>query len=160
MEIKRDTGVARRESEVIDQMTYPTKENASGATEARFETKLNRNYKRFPPYGKQLMSIRQAGKAPARIVIVAFDWDLGKAYPRIIIPDDLTPAEIEFRFLAGLPVQIPYRSKDAHRVDAVAQEIVKANPCFLATFALDLAGTGDAWVILKSYETAKIAEAA
>ena len=129
----------------------PTKENAPAATEAGFENKLNRNYKRLPPYGKQLMTIREAGKAPARMVIVAFDWDLGKAYPRIIIPDNPTPAEIEFRFLAGLPVQIPYRNKDAHRVDALIQEIAKVNPCFLATFALDLAGTGDAWAILKPY---------
>lgn len=130
------------------QMTI-TKENALGATRATFQTKPQSNYKRLPPYGKQLMAIRQAGKAPVRMVIVAFDWDLARAYPRIIIPNDLTPAEIEFRFLAGLPVQITYRGKDAHRVDAVAQEIVKVNPCFLAIFALDLAGTGDAWAILK-----------
>jgi hypothetical protein len=140
-------------------MTIP-KENAPAATEARFDTKLNRNYKRLPPYGKQLMTIRQAGKAPARMMIVAFDWDLGKAYPRIIIPNDLPPAEIEFRFLAGLSVQITYRSKDAHRVDAVAQEIAKVNPCFLATFAFDLAGTGDAWAIIKPYQSLEIAEAA
>lgn len=138
----------------------PTKENALGGTRATFQTKLQSNYKRLPPYGKQLMTIRQAGKAPARMVIVAFDWDLAHAWPRIIIPDDLTPAEIEFRFLAGLSVQITYRSKDAPRVDAVAQEVAKVNPCFLATFAFDLAGTGDAWAILKPYETAKIAEAA
>lgn len=131
-------------------MTIP-KENALASTRATFQTKPKSNSKRLPSYGKQFMAIRQAGKAPARMVIVAFDWDLGKAYPRIIIPHDLTPAEIEFRFLAGLPVQIAYRSKDAHCVDAVAQEIVKVNPCFLATFALDLAGTGDAWAILKPY---------
>jgi hypothetical protein len=130
------------------QMTI-TKENALGATRATFQTKPQSNYKRLPPYGKQLMAIRQAGKAPVRMMIVAFDWDLARAYPRIIIPNDLTPAEIEFRFLAGLPVQITYRSKDAHRVDAVAQEIAKVNPCFLATFGLDLVGTGDAWAILK-----------
>lgn len=82
---------------------------------------------------------------------MAFDWDLAHAYPRTIIPNDLVPTETEFRFLAGLSVQITYRNKDAHRVDAVAQEIAKVNPCFLATFALDLAGTGDAWAILKPY---------
>lgn len=137
----------------------PIKENAPAATEATFKAKPGHNYKRLPPYGKQLMSIREAGKAPSRMVIVAFDWDLAHAYPRIIIPDDLTPAEIEFRFLAGLSVQITYRGKDAPRVDAIAQEIAQVNPCFLATFALDLAGTGEAWAILKPYETAKIAEA-
>ena len=137
-----------------------TKENAPGDARATFQTKPKSDSKKLPAYGKQLMTIRQAGKAPARMVIVAFDWDLGKAYPRIIIPDNLTPAEIEFRFLAGLPVQITYRAKDAHRVDAVAQEIAKVNSCFFVTFALDLAGTGDAWAILIPYGPLAIAEAA
>ena len=145
-------------------MTGFTKENARAATQAAFQnptTKyFDRNYKRLPPYGKQLMAIREAGKVPAKTVVVSFDWDLARAYPRIIIPADVTPAEIEFRFLAGLPVQITYRNKDAHRVDEVAQEIAKVNPCFLATFAFDLAGTGNAWTILKPYQNLEIAEAA
>ena len=137
-----------------------TKENAPAATEARFDTRLNRNYKRLPPYGKQFMAIRKAGKAPARMVIVAFDWDLGRAYPRIIIPSEISPADLEFIFLAGLCVQITYRNKDAHRVPTVAQEIEKVNPRFLTAFALDLAGSGNAWTIIKSFGSLEIAEAA
>ncbi len=37
-----------------------TKENAPAATEAGFETELNRNYKRLPPYGKQQTGSRMA----------------------------------------------------------------------------------------------------
>ncbi len=138
----------------------PLKENAPAVTEARFDTKLNRNYKRLPPYGKKFMAIREAGKVPSKTVMVSFDWDLAKAYPRIIIPADVTPAKVEFRFLAGLPVQIIYRGKDAHRVDSVIQEILKVNPSLLATFALDLAGFAPALTLIKAYEGVEIAEAA
>lgn len=138
----------------------PTKENAPEATEARFDTKQNRNSKRLPPYGKQFMTLREGGKAPSKMVVVSFDWDLAKAYPRIIIPDNLDPSELEFTYLAGLPVQIIFRSKDAHRVNGVAHEIMQVNPCFLATFALDLEGTGDAWTIIQPYLHVEIAEAA
>lgn len=138
-----------------------TKENATGGTVADFETKLNRKYnRRLPPFGKQFLAIREAGKVPAKTVMVSFDWDLAQAYPRIIIPNDLSPAEIEFKFLAGLPVQIIYRSKDAHRVDAVVQEILCVNPCLLATFALDLVGVATALTLIKPYGPLPIAEAA
>lgn len=137
----------------------PRKENAPAATEAGFETKLNRNYKRLPPYGKQLMAIREAGKVPTKTVAVCFDWNLARAYPRIIIPADAIPAELEFRFLAGLPVQIIYGSRDAHRVDSLVREIMGVGPCFLATFALDRVGTGDALTLIKPYQSAEIAGA-
>jgi len=144
-------------------MTDPTKENARVAPQAISKTYFNSRtkYKRLlPPYGKQFMAMREAGKAPAKTVMVSFDWDLARAYPRIIIPEDANPAEIDFRFLAGLPVQIIYRSKDAHRVDAVVQEILLVNPCLLATFGLDLVDTGPALTLVKPYEGVEIAEAA
>ncbi|SEP38766.1 hypothetical protein [Nitrosovibrio sp. Nv6] len=133
-----------------------TNENAPAATEADFKAKLNRNYKRLPPYGKQLMAIREAGKVPVRKVIVSFDWNLGRAYPRIIIPADANPAELDFRFLAGLPVQIIYGSQEAHRVDALVQEILLANPSLLVTFALDLIGTAPVVTLIKPPQSADV----
>jgi hypothetical protein len=130
----------------------PTKENAPAATEANFETILNRNYKQLPPYGKQLMAIREAGRVPSHLVMVCFDWKPAKAYPRIVIPADANPAELEFSFLAGIPVQIVYGSKDAHRVDALVQEILLVNPSLLATFAHDLVDTCDALTLIKPYQ--------
>lgn len=138
----------------------PTKENAPTAIRANLETTLRSNYKRLPPYGKQFMSIRAAGKAPSKTVMVSFDWDLANAYPRIIIPDDISPSQIEFRYLAGLAVQIIFRGKDAHRVDGLAQEIMKVNPSLLATFALDLVGKEAAMTLIKPYQSEEIAEAA
>ncbi len=105
--------------------------------------------KQYPPYGKRLMLFRQSGKVPSKVVMVVFNWELGRAYPRIIITEDTNTETLEFGYLSGIPVQIVYCSQDANRVDAVAQAILKVNPSYLATFALDLVYTGKATTILK-----------
>ena len=138
----------------------PIKENAPTGIRASFETKLNLDCKRLPAYGKQFMSMRQSGQAPTRRVMVTFDWDLAKAYPRIVIADDTPPDELNFNYLAGLPVQIVYRQRDAHRVNDVMGAILKINPSCLAIFALDLVDIGNAVTIIKPYQSIQLAEAA
>ncbi|PTR07115.1 hypothetical protein C8R32_10871 [Nitrosospira sp. Nsp5] len=135
-------------------------ENAPAGTRASFETKLNPDYKQMPAYGKQFMAMRQSGKIPGNRVMVTFDWDLGKAYPRIVIADDTPADQLNFNYLAGLAVQVVYRRKDAHRVSGVINAILKVNPSCLATFALDLVDTGNAPVLIKPYQEIQIAEAA
>ena len=106
------------------------------------------NCKRFPAYGKQLMAMRRAGQIPASIVIVTFDWKLARVYPRIVITDEAVPAELNFSCLSGLSIQIVYNAADAHRVPAIVEEILKVNPCFLATFAIDRAGETGARMLI------------
>ena len=125
------------------------KENAPAGTRAINTTNYTRKYKRFPAYGKKLMSLRLSGKVPTRIIMVVFDSKNGHAYPRIIIDDNTPPEFLEFSYLSGIPVQIVYCNQDAGRVDAVVQAILKANPIFLSTFNLDLADVGKATTIIK-----------
>jgi hypothetical protein len=106
----------------------------------------------MPPYGKQIMDLRLAGKMPKGIVMVTFGWALAQAYTRIVIPDNLPADQLNFYFLAGLPVQIVYHRKHANRVNDLAEAILKINPSWLATLALDLIDTGNALVILKTPE--------
>ncbi|ARO87950.1 hypothetical protein EBAPG3_009325 [Nitrosospira lacus] len=129
-----------------------TKQNAPAATEAIGKTKLNPNYKRIPAYGKQFMEMRRSGKVPSKRVMVTFDWDLAQAYPRIVLADDTPADQLNFSYLAGLPVQVIYRRKDSHRVSGVIDSILQVNPSCLATFAIDLVGTGDAVTLIKAYE--------
>ncbi len=110
-----------------------------------------------PPYGKQLMEMRQDGEIPKFMVYVVFSWELARKSPRIVIPDDLSHEGLDFDYLAGLPVQIAYHNKDSHKVDVVSQDILAVNPCFLAILALDLLDTGEARTILKPYEARKAA---
>ena len=115
---------------------------------------------RLPAYGKAFMTMRQSGKAPCLRVMVTFDWDLAKAYPRIVIADDTPAEQLSLGFLAGLPVQVVYRRKDAHRISALIDAILEVNPSCLCTFAFDLVDTGDAVTLIKPYENVQLAEAA
>jgi hypothetical protein len=131
-------------------------ENAPAGTEAEYNRKLRSNYNppasRMPAFGKQIMQMRLAGKMPKGIVMVTFGWEIAKAYTRIVIPDDLPTDQLNFYYLAGLAVQVVYHRKHADRVNDVADAVLKINPSWLATLALDLIDTGNALVILKAPE--------
>ena len=111
----------------------------------------------FPPFGRKLFELRQTGKIPAQIAMIVFDWKLAQTYTRIILPNNIPPEALRFDYLAGLPVQIVYRDKDAHRINSVVQEILKVYPSFLATFALDLANDGMAWTLIIPFGKIKAA---
>ena len=111
----------------------------------------------FPAYGKLLMGMRRLGKIPVQRVMVVFDWNTAITYPQIVLPNNIPLEALRFDYLAGLPVQIVYREKDAHRVDSVVQEILKVYPSFLATFALDLINDGMAWTLIIPFKRIKAA---
>lgn len=121
-------------------MDNQNKTAGTGIQAAGGYVNTHQHYKCLPAYGKQLTVMRRAGKVPAKMIYVCLDWDLARACPRIVIADDAIPAELNFNYLAGLPVQVVFRDKDAHKIHAVVEEILKVNPCFLATFAVDRAG--------------------
>ena len=56
--------------------------------------------KRFPPYGKKLMQLRNQGKIPNKLLMVVFDWMIARAYPRIVITEETLPKETEFKYLS------------------------------------------------------------
>ncbi len=111
-------------------------------------------YKKFPPFGRMLFELRQTGKISAQTVMIVFDWNTAITYPRIVLASNISPDTLQFDYLAGLPVQIIFRDKDAHRVNSVVQEIIKVNPSFLSTFALDLVDEGVAPTLIRSYKEA------
>jgi hypothetical protein len=84
------------------------------------------------------MEQRIAGHAPSNGIWVAFEWDIGRIFPRIVIADAVPFDNLELRYLAGLDVTLAYRSKDADRVLALAQAILKINPRILNAFAMDI----------------------
>jgi hypothetical protein len=105
--------------------------------------------KLLPAYAKQILKMRQDGNIPSRMVIIVFDWKLARAWPRLVIPDDVDYQNLNFNYLAGLAVEIAYRNKDAHKVPVVSQDILAVNPSFLSILGLDLLDTNEARAILK-----------
>lgn len=93
---------------------------------------------RLPAYGKQLIAQRQAGHVPRNGVYIVFDWNLARAFPRIIITDDLPIEDIDLRCLAGLDCTLAYREKDASRVPEFSQAILNAQPRILNALAVDI----------------------
>ncbi len=96
------------------------------------------HYKRFPAYGKQLMELRLAGNVPPNSVVVAFEWNIGCIFQRIVIAEPVACGDLELRYLAGLDVMLAYRTKDESRVMELAVAILKVNPRSLLAFALDV----------------------
>jgi len=101
------------------------------------------NTKKFPPYGKQLDELRQKGLVPVLRVIVSTDWSLGAAYPHIVIPKDAKPEQLQFRYLAGLHVQIVHHAGEAELVSNLIDEILKVKPRILTLFNFDVARQKD-----------------
>ena len=99
------------------------------------------HFKCFPAYGKQLMNQRLAGQVPPNSVVITFSWNIGRAFPRVVIADAVPPDTLELRYLAGLDVIIAYRDKDASRVHELAQSILAVNPRILQAFAMDIPKT-------------------
>lgn len=97
------------------------------------------NYtKKFPPYGKRLDQLRRKGLIPSLRVIVSTSWDLGAAYPRIVIPDDIPIVNLNFSYLAGLSVQIVHCNGETSINDLI-DEILKIKPKILTVFNYDQA---------------------
>jgi hypothetical protein len=129
--------------------TILRKEKAPAQTGAKNKRGMNSRYRPFPPFGKQFARMRQDGEIPARMIMVVFDWKLGRKLPRIVIPDDTPYEGLNFDYLAGLPVEIAYRAQDAHKVNVVSQDILAVKPSFLSTLGLDLLDTNEARTLLK-----------
>ena len=123
------------------------------APETNKYTNFTKDHKRYPPYGRKILQQRQAGNIPGNIIYVVFDWMLARKCTRIVIPDVMPYEGLNFYYLAGLPVTIAYRNKDAHKINTISQDILAVNPCYLAILALDL--DKNASVLVKPYEMKK-----
>ena len=97
--------------------------------------------KKFPAFGKRLMADRIAGNVPNNSVVVCFDWQIGKLFPRIAVVDPVKADALELRYLAGLDVIIAYKNEHADRVLDMARAILEVNPRLLQAFAIDVPAT-------------------
>lgn len=95
--------------------------------------------KRYPPYGRLIEKIRRDGLIPNNRVIVSTRWELGAAYPRIVIPEDIPVRNLSFSYLAGLTVQIVHCNNEAQLVNDLINEIVVVKPKILTIFNFELA---------------------
>lgn len=115
--------------------------NAQLGSQGAVKTTQQPNYttkKRYPPYGKKLDQLRRNGLIPRLRVIVSTRWELGAAYPRIVIPDNIPIVNLNFSYLAGLSVQIVHFNGETSISDLI-DEIMKVKPKILTVFNYDQA---------------------
>lgn len=105
--------------------------------------KAHADFRRFPAFGKQFDALRQKGLIPDKRVIVAFDWNIGKLFPRIIIASDVPASNLQFRYLAGLHVEVVYYDRDAAILPALVDEILKIRPASLSVFNMSAVTRGE-----------------
>ena len=118
----------------------------------------NIKMKFLPAHAKEIIESRNRGYVPATRIFVLFNWELGKSYTRIIITDKYPIKDLNFSFLAGLPVEIIYEEKEAYKVAELVHEILKVKPSWLATFGLHLIGGDEpAFAILRDEITKQVA---
>lgn len=114
-------------------------------TKGEFGNTSRSNYttKKYPPFGKRLGEMRRKGLIPLMRVIVATQWHIGKAFPRIVIPQGQSVINLRFEYLAGLHVQIVYYDHDASILPDLTAEIQSINPATLAVFNMSAVKRGD-----------------
>lgn len=110
----------------------------------------------FPPYGKKIDEIRKQGLVPVMRVIVSTRWELGKTYPRIVVTGEIPIKAIEFRYLAGLSVQIVHFNSDGF-LDELVDAIRRCNPVQLCLFNMDNVATGQPALKIIEPRHAKVA---
>ena len=98
-------------------------------------------FKKFPAFGKSIMAARLAGQAPSNSVVIAFDWKIGKIFPRVVVFNQVPADTLELRYLAGLDVIVAYKDEHASRVLDMARAILNVNPRILQAFAIDIPTT-------------------
>lgn len=81
--------------------------------------------KKLPPFGRRIVGMLIRNERPALLggaLVAACSWDVGCAWPRIVVPDD--PSAYRFDFAGGLDWLVLARDgHDAAHVAAVAEAL-------------------------------------
>lgn len=73
--------------------------------------------RRLPAYGRELVRAQRRGfNVPW--LLISLCWDLGKIFPRVVIPADVSVAEIDFRLAHGLECMVVHRDEPLRALDA------------------------------------------
>ena len=105
---------------------------------------------RLPPFGRELLSLRERGLVPAphrwfgHVVVCLDAWDLAQNFTRVVVPTDCDPAALNFSFVAGLDVVMAYAPSKTliARRDATIAQLLKFLPVSLRVVDMDAPNLG------------------
>jgi hypothetical protein len=109
-------------------------ELGSGAASICFKGKTNNT--RLPAYGRGLVDAQARGQNVPWLCI-ALAWDLGRAFPRVVIDADTPAHEVDLRLVRGLGCMVAHRGETSRALDvAEAALMAGATECPVFDVAL------------------------
>lgn len=94
---------------------------------------------RLPAYGRDLVNLQRSGRNVEWLVI-ALDFDLGRALPRVVVPDDIRINELDLSCVSGIECTVAHHGNESRALD-VAELALRNGAKMCGTFDRD-AGRG------------------
>jgi hypothetical protein len=94
---------------------------------------------KLPAYGRDLLNLQKTGRN-VEWLIIALDFSLGRALPRLVVTDDTDVRELDLRCVAGLECTVAHEGKTTRALD-VAELAIKNGASKCGTFDMTT-GTG------------------
>lgn len=71
---------------------------------------------RLPAYGRDLVALQKTGRN-VEWLLISLSFALGKALPRVVVPDDTDIADLDLRFVAGLECTVAHEGNEKRAID-------------------------------------------
>jgi hypothetical protein len=82
----------------------------------------SRSSKRLPAYGRELLAAQKAGRNVPWLLI-ALDWDLGRAMPRVVVSRDTPVDDWDLCLVRGLDCMIAHRGEQKRAIELADQAL-------------------------------------
>lgn len=89
----------------------------------------------LPAYGGDLIALQRTGRNISWLVI-SLGWDYGRAVPRLVVPDDLSVAELDLTMLGGIECTVTHSGKFSRALD-VAELVLRNGAYRCGVFDMD-----------------------
>lgn len=92
--------------------------------------------RRLPAYGRELVEAQRRG-LNVPWLLIALDWNLGRAFPRVVIPGDVQARDLDMRLARGLGCMVAHRGEPIRALD-VAKAALMAGAASCCIFDREL----------------------
>lgn len=92
--------------------------------------------RRLPAFGRELVAAQRKG-LNVPWLLIALDWNLGRAFPRIVVPVDIQARELDMRLVRGLGCMIAHRGEASRALD-IAEAVLLAGATSCPIFDVEL----------------------
>lgn len=92
--------------------------------------------RRLPAFGRELADAQRKG-LNVPWLLIALDWNLGRAFPRVVIPADVPVRELDMRMVRGLDCMIAHLGEGSRALD-VAETALLAGATLCSIFDVAL----------------------